>query len=439
MKKGVFRILVALGFLCFAGVPVLRAATVDRIVAIVGNEIVLQSEIEQQAVMTELQYPEMAKAKDLRGRILDNLVMQKIVLTKARLDSVNVNESDIDKQTDERLMFLRSRFPSIEEMEKTFSKSYAMIEKEIKDDIRNQQLIDNLRRQKMSGVTVSYDEVEEFYRQHRDELPSIPESVQISQIIMYPQVTPENKAKARSLIEDVQQRLLEGADFDEMARRYSQDPGSAEVGGDLGYSKRGEFVKPYEEAAFSLKEGEISAIVESRFGYHIIQLLEKDGDRVHTRHILVVFDRSTLDRDAAKEKLEEIRSDVLAGKATFAGMASTYSEDPLSSLNGGMIQQAGGEGLFPSASLKEPLKSVVAKLDEPGEISKPMLINAPEGEPFYALFRLDKRILSHAMGLSTDYARLEKLAIDEKQKAMFTTWIEGLKKEVYVNILGSDI
>ncbi|ACF45080.1 MAG: peptidylprolyl isomerase [Prosthecochloris sp.] len=439
MKKGVFRILVALALLCFAGVPVLRAATVDRIVAIVGNEIVLQSEIEQQAVMTELQYPEMAKAKDLRGRILDNLVMQKIVLTKARLDSVNVNESDIDKQTDERLMFLRSRFPSIEEMEKTFSKSYAMIEKEIKDDIRNQQLIDNLRRQKMSGVTVSYDEVEDFYRQHRDELPSIPESVQISQIIMYPQVTPENKAKARSLIEDVQQRLLEGADFDEMARRYSQDPGSAEVGGDLGYSKRGEFVKPYEEAAFSLKDGEISAIVESRFGYHIIQLLEKEGDRVHTRHILAVFDRTTLDRDAAKEKLEEIRSDVLAGKATFAEMASTYSEDPLSSLNGGMIQQADGEGLFPSASLKEPLKSVVAKLDEPGAISKPMLINAPEGEPFYALFRLDKRIRSHAMGLSTDYARLEKLAIDEKQKVMFTTWIEGLKKEVYVNILDSDI
>ncbi len=439
MKKGVFRILSVLFLLSCAGAPYLGAATADRIVAVVGNEIILQSEIEQQAVMTELQYPEMKKEENLRGRILDNLVMQKIVLTKARLDSVNVNESDISKQTDDRLMFLRSRFPSIEEMEKTFSKSYAVIEKEIRDDIRNQQLIDNLRRQKMSGVTVRYDEVEDFYRKHRRELPVVPESVQISQIIMYPQVTPENKAKARTLIEDVQQRLLEGADFAEMARQYSQDPGSAEVGGDLGYSRRGEFVKPYEEAAFGLKEGEISAIVESRFGYHLIQLLEKEGESIHTRHILVVFDRNTLDRDAAKDKLNEIRNDVLAGKATFAAMASSYSEDPVSARNGGVIQQGGGEALFPSGSLKEPLKSVVARFDEPGEISKPLLIEVPSGEPFYAMFRLDKRIRSHAMDLSTDYARLEQLAIDEKQKAMFDAWVEGLKKEVYVNILDSDI
>lgn len=443
MNKTVYRVFAALVFVCAVASSEVQASTVvDRIAAVVGDEIILQSEVEEQVVLTKMQVPETRDDSELRRRILDNLVMQKIVLTKARLDSVSVNEQEIDQETDERLMFLRGRFKSIDDMEQRFSKSYAVIEKEIREDIRNQQLVDNLRRQKMSGVTVRYDEVEDFYDRNREDMPVIPESVQVSQIIMYPRVTAESRQEARKRIEDALFQLREGVDFATVAREYSQDPGSAAVGGDLGISRRGEFVKPFEDAAFSLEEGEISDIIETRYGYHILEVIERRNDTVHARHILAMFDRSNLDRQAAREKLEEIREDVLSGNATFAAMASRYSDDPLSSSSGGVIRQQGSgavDALFPVESLKDPLKGIVARLDGEGDVSNPVLIEVESGEPFYAIFRIDRRIPRHKMSLSTDYARLEQLAVDEKQKRLFTEWIDRLKDEVYVRIYGSDI
>ncbi|MBF0586012.1 peptidylprolyl isomerase [Prosthecochloris sp. N3] len=444
MKKAVFRIFIACALLGSPALtsPATAATVVDGIAAVVGNEIILQSEIEEQAVLTQLQFPEASDDKDLRKQILDNLVMQKIVLTKAKLDSVTVNESRIDTETDQKLMFLRERFSSIEAMEKRFAKPYAVIEKEIREDIRNQQLIESLRRERMSGVTVTYEEVEEFYEQNRKQLPVIPESVRISQIVLYPQVTAASKAAARERVEEALLKLREGADFAEIAREYSQDPGSAAVGGDLGYSKRGEFVKPFEEAAFALEKGEVSGIVETRYGYHIIQVLERKNDTIHTRHILAVFDRSNLDREAARERLADIRQAVLDGKESFADMAKQYSDDPVSAASGGVIRQKGSggvDGLFPVSSLKEPLKGIVGSLDDEGDISRPVLIEVESGEPFYAIFRLDRKVPRHTMDLSKDYARLEQLAIDRKQQARFAEWVDSLKKEIYIRVYGSDV
>ncbi|MEC9487215.1 MAG: peptidylprolyl isomerase [Prosthecochloris sp.] len=444
MKKAVFRIFIACALLGSPALtsPATAATVVDGIAAVVGNEIILQSEIEEQAVLTQLQFPEASDDKDLRKQILDNLVMQKIVLTKAKLDSVTVNESRIDTETDQKLMFLRERFSSIEAMEKRFAKPYAVIEKEIREDIRNQQLIESLRRERMSRVTVTYEEVEEFYEQNRKQLPVIPESVRISQIVLYPQVTAASKAAARERVEEALLKLREGADFAEIAREYSQDPGSAAVGGDLGYSKRGEFVKPFEEAAFALEKGEVSGIVETRYGYHIIQVLERKNDMIHTRHILAVFDRSNLDREAARERLADIRQAVLDGKESFADMAKQYSDDPVSAASGGVIRQKGSggvDGLFPVSSLKEPLKGIVGSLDDEGDISRPVLIEVESGEPFYAIFRLDRKVPRHTMDLSKDYARLEQLAIDRKQQAMFAEWVDSLKKEIYIRVYGSDV
>lgn len=439
MKKRLFSCVAIAAFTIAAGFQIAGAAIADRIVAVVGNEMILQSEVDERAMMTRLQYPESKNDPSLKAGILETLVTRKIVLTKARLDSIQVNEADIEKSTDERMRFLRSKFSSIGEMESTFSKSYPVIEKEVKDDIRNQQLINNLRRKKMMDVAVTYEEVEDFYRANRDKLPRVPEAVEVSQIVMYPKVTEYAKSKALADIQDIQGQLKAGADFAALARQYSQDPGSARLGGDLGYSRRGEFVKSFEEVAFGLEEGEISGIVESRFGYHIIQLLDKEPDAVHTRHILIVFDRSTLDAPAAKATLEKIRGDILNGNADFADMARQYSDDPVSAKYGGKIRNTEtGETRFAVSALRDQLKGVVGSFKNVGDLSNVVRVE-PEstGAPFYALFMLDSRVPAHKLELSSDYARLEKLAIEEKRNRLFQEWIDELQKEVYVKI--SDI
>lgn len=424
-----------IAFALVTGFTKAGAVTTDRIVAVVGNEMILQSEVDEQAMMTRLQYPEAKNDPFLRSGILETLVNRKIVLTKARLDSIQVNESEIEKKVEERMMFLRSRFRSIEEMEAAFSKSYVVIEKEIKDDIRDQQMIGMLRREKLSGVSVTFDEVEDFYNANRSKLPEVSEAVTISQIVIYPKVTEDAKAKALAVVQDIQQQLKQGADFARLAREYSQDPGSASLGGDLGYSHRGEFVKNFEEVAFGLKEGEISDIVESRFGYHIIQLLDKEKDSVHTRHILITFDRSTLDAPAAQAMLEAIRRDIISGKATFADMARQYSDDPVSAKNGGVIKNIEtGETMFAVSALRDKLKEVVTALKNVGELSDVVRIDPDAGVSFYALFQLNKKELAHRLDLTSDYARLERLAIEEKKDRLFKEWINELQKEVYVRI-----
>lgn len=438
MKKSLFGC-AAIIAMVFAGVSQgAGAAIADRIVAVVGDEMILQSEVDEQAMMTLYQYPEAKNNPSLKASILQNLITRKIVLTKARLDSIEVDEADIEKRGEERMMFLRSRFSSIEEMESTFSKSYAIIEKEIKDDIRNQQLINNLRRMKMTGITVSYEEVEEFYRSNRDKLPQVREAVEVSQIIMYPQVTEAARSNALASIQEIQQQLEAGANFAALAKQYSQDPGSARFGGDLGYSRRGDLVKKFEEVVFGLENGEISGIVETRFGYHIIQLLDKELDAVHTRHILIAFDRSTLDASAANAKLEEIRRNVLSGKADFGEMARQYSDDATSAKFGGVIRHAEtGETMFAVSALRDQLKEVVGSLENEGDLSEVVRVEPESGAPFYALFMLNRRVPAHKLELPSDYARLEKLAIEEKQNRLFQQWINELQKEVYVKI--SDI
>ncbi len=438
MKKRLSGSIALSALIVFAAVSAAGASVADRIVAVVGNEIILQSEVDQQAMMTRYQYPDAAEDPDLRVRILENLVTRKIVLTKARLDSISVNEADVDRESASRLTLLRRRFKNIREMEAAFSKPFAVIEKEIKDDIRDQKLIDNLRRKKMAGVAVSYEEVEDYFRRNSGRLPGIPETVEVSQIIMYPKVSAANRAAALATIREIRENIRTGGDFASLAREYSQDPGSASLGGDLGYSRRGDFVKSFEDTAFSLKEGEVSDIVETRFGYHILQLLDREPDAVHVRHILIAFDRENLDASAAKAGLEAVRGDILAGNASFAEMAEKHSDDRASARLGGLIRQGdSGETMFTVASLRDQLKDVVGSLKEVGAVSEVVRIEPTQGEPFYALFMLNKRIPAHSPDLSSDYARLEKLAKEEKQSRLFLEWINELQEEVYVRI--SDI
>ncbi|TLU88611.1 MAG: peptidylprolyl isomerase [Chlorobium sp.] len=438
MKKIMTRVAV----LFFAMMSLLQlpasAAVADRIVAVVGNEIILKSEIDNRELMTKMQFPELAKEKGLGRSILEGVIDQKIILAKAKIDSVSVDENAVNGMTNDRFKQLSSRFSSAKEMEARFGKSSVGIREQIRLELRNQQLVETLRKKKTSGVTVSYGEVVDFYKENKEKFPEAPIEVSVSQILKYPEVSAEAKAAALASIQQVHRELQAGGDFAALARKFSQDPGSAKVGGDLGYARKGEFVPSFEAAAYALKEGKVSDIVETRYGYHLIQLLNKEQNSIHARHILILFDRSKTDFTGIVRQLDGIRSQVLDGKANFADMAKKYSDDAVTASSGGEIVIGGSsKKLFPLTALRPQLQQIIGTLKKPGEITTPQKIDPPQGEPFYAIFRLNDLAPAHRINLDTDYNRLEQLALDNKNGKLFNEWLDNLRKEVYIRI--SDI
>ncbi|MDP8306201.1 MAG: peptidylprolyl isomerase [Candidatus Chlorobium antarcticum] len=433
--KNRFLILLLPFLLClFYPLTTAMAAVVDRIVAVVGSEVIFSSELDSREKMTRLQYPDLKNDQGLRGSILDGLINQKIILTKARLDSVAINENEVSALADDRLRQLSRRFASKDAMEGQFGKSLEGIRRDLADELRSQQMSDKLRRKKFVGVTIGYDEAMSFYRNNRGAMPTIPEEVSVSQILKFPGVTRAVKADARKKIEDIEKKYTKGfMSFPELARKYSSDPGSAQLGGDLGFVQRGELVKPFEDAAYGLKDGKVSGIVETRYGFHLIQRLGREGRSIHVRHILVAFDRSDGDEAEAVALLDAIRSGVLSGKGSFAAMAGKYSDDPVSaSLGGAVLASGSSRPYLDPRSLRPQLQKIIGGLKGDGDISRPEKIIPPQGEPFYGIFRLNHRRLPHTLNPEKDYAQLEQLALDDKKQRLFSEWVSELRREVYV-------
>lgn len=436
MKKALLPILLFFTIMVSGLRPASAADVPDRIVAIVGNELILKSEIDERELMIRAQMPDSKNDPQLRKKLVENLVDQKILLTKAKIDSVKVDESAIDNQVTERFSSIRSGFSSIGDMEARFGKPSSRIKQDIRDDIREQQMVDNLRRKHLRDVSVSYEETMAYYRKEKDRLPVVPEEVSVSQIIKYPVVSVEAKGEALKKIQEIQSRLKAGEDFSSLAGAYSDDPGSKSLGGDLGFVQKGELVPSFEAAAYALKPGQISGPVETRFGYHLIQLIAKEGNSIHVRHILAIFDQRQRDLSKSVALLDGARTEILAGKTTFAAVAEKYSDDPMSARLGGLIKSASGGGtMLEITSLKPELQRIIEGLRRPGDISRPERITPAKGEPFVAMFQLNSRIDAHRMTPDRDFTKIEDLAGGEKRKALFDVWLAQLKKEVLVKVM----
>ena len=416
------------------------AEVADRIVAFVGNDVIFKSEIDNRVLLARLQYPELSEDKGLTRSILDGLIDQKIILTKAKIDSVAIDRNAIDAMVTERFKQISSKFASRADMESRIGKSSAGIRESIQEELRNQQLIDTLRKKKSAGVNVTYQEVMAFYKDNLSQIPEIPEQVSMSQIVKYSAVSPESRAQSLAKAQQVRAELQGGGDFADLAMKYSQDPGSAKLGGDLGFVRKGQLIPSFENAAFALREGGISDIVETRYGFHIIQLLSKEDTSMHVRHILIGFDRTNSDFSEAIRQLNTVHAEVMIGKANFADLAKKYSDDTASAMLGGVLVVNGSSkstSMFTPDSLFPQLQQIIASLKKPGDISEPQKIVPPQGEPFYGIFRLNERVSAHPLDPDKDYAVLEEMALDYKSRQHFNQWVQQLHKEVYVRI--SDI
>ena len=353
----------------------------DKIVAVVGNEFITKSELQFQTNLYAAQRKISPNTPGLEKQVLDNLVNEKLIYAQANLDSITVTEDEVNQRIDYQIQLFQQQFGSKENIEKAYGMSIERIKRELKDNIRKQLMIQKLQQKNFGDVDVSRREVEEFFDKFKDSLGVIPEKVDIAHIFRNPKTSSAAKAKAKAFAETILDSLKHGADFAELAKKYSEDPGSAAHGGDLGFVKKGVFYPEFEAAAFSLKPGEISDVVESPVGFHIIQLIEKRGESIHARHILIKIKN---DEDADLKTIEflsNIRDSVVSGNGTFSEYAKKYSEDESSKNFGGDM------GTFYMNQLDKNLLDIVSKLKE-GEISFPKRMDYGQGNYGYHIVYL---------------------------------------------------
>lgn len=424
MKKvsGILVMLALFGGLAFGqSKPVL-----DEVVAVVGNQIILKSELDYQVQLAAYQNKLNPDDPQLRQRILDAMIDDKLILAQAELDSVTVSDEEVGRQLDQRIQNLIAQVGSKEKVEKLYGMSISKIQNEFREDMRRQLMIEKEKENKFGDLKVSPLEVREFYNEYKDSLQEVPEQVTLSHIFIKPKPSKKAKEEAYSKAEALLDSLKHGASFSELAKKYSQDPGSAPDGGDLGWASRGQFVPEFEHAVYALKPGEISGIVRTQFGYHIIQLLKRRGDMVHARHILIKIPVLPSDDDSTVAFLDSLREAAMHG-ASFAVLAREYSEDK-------QTKDLGGDLGTVSVDQLEPSFRATVDTMKVGEISAPVKVTAGASYGYQIVYLRD-RIPEHKVNLNEDYSRLEKMALSMKQDNAYQKWIAQLKKQVYWKIL----
>ncbi len=395
---------------------------IDRIVAIVGKEIITQSDLNLTIQSMAMQNKLDPDSPELRNRILDGLINEKLILAQALEDSVVVTNDEVTERLDRQIKMLVQQAGSEQRLEELYNMPISRMKRDFRDLIRNQLLVEKIRQTRQTSITVTRREVEEFFDAHKDSLPTIPKEYQLSHIFVKPKpdstVVQAVYKKALSVLDSIKA----GGNFADFAKRYSTDPGSARGGGDLGWFRRGVFEKEFEEAAFALKDSEISRPIKTSYGYHIIQLIERRGESVHTRHILFSIQQSAADDDSTIAELNRLRDSALAG-VNFAVLAGKFSEDPESKDVGGDLGKIGIDQI-------EPTFLEILKTMKQGEISAP--VKVPLGTSYgYHIVWVRSITPEHTMSIDQDYHRLERLALQFKTDADFQRWVDEMRKNIY--------
>ncbi len=401
---------------------------IDKLIAIVGDNIILQSELFQYSYTLAMQVgvdpqKEPEKFGDLRKETLTNLIAQKILLVKAKEDSVVVNDKQVDSVLEDQIKQMIRQAGSEEKVEEYFGMSIRQIKREFRKDIEERLLVDTIKNMRMQETKITRREVESFYRSNRDSLPELKETMNISHILLPVEPSESASSAAKEKIDDLLDRIKKGEDFAQLARQYSEDPGSAEKGGDLGMMDRGDLVKEFEEVAFGLEPGQISDAVKTQFGYHIIQLIKRVGEKINPRHILIRLESSDLDVQSTVDKINRLKVQILAGEITFAEAAEKYSTDETSNKKGGDL------GWFQVDQFQiGSFKEAVSGLNK-GDLSEP--VSTKFG---YHLIQVNDREPARELNIKNDWEQIESWALRIKSQQEFEKWLESAKKDIYIEI-----
>ncbi|WP_187264163.1 peptidylprolyl isomerase [Pontibacter beigongshangensis] len=416
----------------FAQTPVQRK--IDGIVAKVDNHIILRSELE----FTYLQYLAQSKQQDAPGlkcQLLESMVQDKLLLARAEIDSVVVEESQVNGELNERVNYIVQQAGGVERVEQYYNKTLKQLKDDLRRSIKEQLVVAKMQRQIYEKVTVTPKEIRNYFDAiPTDSLPYFSSEVEIGQIVKYAQVSKQQKAIARQKLEDIKARILAGEDFATLAKQYSDDVGSAQDGGELGFFKRKELVPEYEATALKLEPGQISNVVESQFGFHLIQLIEKRGQEFNSRHILIKPATATINVEEAIAEMDSIRTLIVNDSMTFAKAAKEFSDDKNTKDNGGMLSnRATGDPYFPMEQVDPAIFFVIDTMNV-GEISKPIAFTTPDGVQAVRIIYLKSKSVPHLANLRDDYQKISNAAIQEKRGKAVDAWFKKNLDTVYIQI-----
>jgi len=407
---------------------------IDEIAALVGSHPVYWSDVEAQYAQ--------AKAQGMTGdpfslkcEIFENLVFQKLLVYQAEIDSLVVSDEQVNGELDRRLRYYISQFGSQQKLEEFYDKSLDEFKNELREPLRQELLSQQAQGQIVESVKITPNETKEYFNNIKpDSIPIIPTEYEIGQIVKTPVVGPAQLKEAREKLVALRARILKGEKFSTLAVLYSEDPGSAAKGGELGLFTRGSMAPEFESAAFNLKnKNDISEIIKTKFGFHLLQLIERKGDFVNVRHILIIPKVSPDDLALAAVKLDSIADMVRTDSLTFAKAAVMYSDDP-GKVNGGLIQsQSSGNTRLAADELDPKVFFVIDKM-KPGEISSSVPYTTEDGTQAYRVLYLKLRTEPHKANLKDDYNKIQEWALDNKKSKVIASWVESKSKTAYIRL-----
>ena len=417
---------------------------VDKVVAVVGKNIILQSDIENQYIQYRMQGMTEGTGQEIRGRILEELLLQKLMLNQAEMDSITVTDEQVEADLNRKIQWFVSRVGSQEKLEAQFGKTMAEIKEEVRQASRDQMLQEQVQSKIMDGVVVTPKEVKEFYNDiPKDSLPTVSPDYEILQIVKRPPVSIDEKLQVKDRLYQIRKRILDGeSSFATMAVLYSEDPGSARQGGELGFAGKGVYATNFENTAFNLRDGEISDVIETEFGFHIIQLIERRGETINCRHILLTAKVPVEALERAQNELDSVAQLIRNGDMTFEEACKKYSDDD-SKNNGGYLTNAGTGGNWISMRDLQELEQsypeyknlsfVISRL-EVGEVSDPVPMTTNENKDAFRLVMIKRKTEAHQANLKDDYSLVQNWAMNQKRQEAIGKWVREKAAKAYIHI-----
>ncbi|WP_348718230.1 peptidylprolyl isomerase, partial [uncultured Algoriphagus sp.] len=407
------------------------------IVAKVDNNILLESDV-QKTFLEAVAQSQQGMTPPSRCDVFETLLINKLMVAKAEIDSVIVTEAEVMLQADNRFNMVLQQIGGDENtLLQVYGKTAEQLKNEIYDVMKEQLTVQRMRDKITQGLTVSPAEVRSFFQSiPQDSLPFFSAEVTVGQIVKKPEVNPQVKENIYNQLKQFKEDILAGrADFADLARRYSEDPGSGAQGGDLGFFRRGELAPEYEATALSLRQGEISDPVETQFGFHMIQLLENKGGSYNTRHILRIPQATEDDIKKTERYLDSLKTEIEAGRLEFAKAAKDYSDDRNTSDNGGFFTDPGtSSNRLTLRTLEDPVLYFTIDSMKVGSISKPIRFEDPREGTKVRILYYKAKYPAHRANLNDDYEKMKAAALRKKEDEILSTWFVTAKEDVFIDI-----
>jgi peptidyl-prolyl cis-trans isomerase SurA len=407
----------------------------DKIDAIVNDKIILRSDIENQLDLLSLRGED---EQNNRCQLMQQLVYNKILTNQALIDSLPLASEEVEEELNRKINYFINVAGSQEQFEEYYKKTVDQIKDDYREDIREQMLASRMRQKIVGDIKVTPSEVRAFFeRLSKDSLPYFNATIELQQIVMKPRVSEFQQQAAKDKAKGILDRVNAGEGFELLAGLYSEDIASAQEGGLLDWAPRGTFVKEFEAAAYKLKAGEVSGLVETPFGYHIIQMVERRGDMIQVKHILIRPQSTSKDAEYAQNKLDSIRTDLLAGKITFFQAVKDFSQDaPSKNVGGSLLNNETGSTLLEVNKIDPALYLMVDTLSI-GGITEPVMYQGDDGTPAFRIVKLISKTEPHVADIRVDYDKMQNAARNDKEEIILKRWYVKNMKKTYL-MIGDD-